>query len=228
LRKKGVDIFQEFGDSTLIASALLLLFFASIGLLKCLRVPESARTKGTVFGTLVFLWVSVAGFVIINIHVVDRYVELAPLPKEVTTVAQQTFGRTGEPAHAKPVVAVKKVETAEHLSTGFPFLPALTVIWFLIFLMQTSLPLRSTKVAVDIAYSVLLVFVFLLAVDIVNDYYPLKTSSPNIPKDDRELVAVMDKAIFAITAMLIGLRLMAIAGIVRRSVRRWLENNEPA
>jgi hypothetical protein len=234
LGKKGVDLFQEFGDFTLFASALLFLFFASIGLLKCLRVPESARTKGTVFGTLLFLWISVAGFFVVNIHVLDRYGELAPFPKEVTTIALQTFGRTGEPIHAKAGKAgfaePKKLDNADHHGpwAGFPFLPALTAIWFLIFLMQTSLPLRSTKIAVDVAYSVLLVFVFLLAVDIVNDYYPLKYPSPNIPKDDRELVYVMDKAIFAITAMLIGLRLMAIAGIARRSVRRWLENNEPA
>ena len=233
LGKKSVDLFQEINDFTLFASALLLLFFATIGLLKCLRVPESARTTGTVFGTLVFLWVSVAAFIVVNIDVLHKYVELAPLPKEVTRVALQSFGRTGELDHPKPVKVAanaKKSEPADQIGpwAGFPFLPALTAAWFLVFLMQTSLPLQSSKLAVDIAYSALLIVVFLLGVDIVNDFYPLKNSSPNIPKGDVELVYVIDKAIFAVTAMLIGLRLMAIAGIVRRSIRRWLDNNEPA
>jgi len=234
LGKKGIDLFQEIGDFTLFASALLLLFFASIGLLKCLRVPQSARTKGTVFGTLLFLWISVVGFIVVNINVLHRYVELAPLPKEVSRVALQSFGRTGELEHPKPGKAggadAKKLEHADQAGpwAGFPFLPALAATWFLVFLMQTSIPLQSSKLAVDIAYSALLVIVFLLGIDVVNNYYPLKYPSPNIPKDDRELVYVIDKAIFAVTAMLIALRLMAIAGIVRRSVRRWLENNEPA
>jgi hypothetical protein len=180
-----------------------------------------------VFGTLLFLWLSVAGFMVVNIEILRKYVELAPIPKEVTHVAQLTFGRAGEPAAHPRVFKPDRVEQV-NLWTGFPFLPAMTVVWFLVFLMQTSIPLRSSKLAVDIAYSALLVVVFLLGIDVVNDYYPLKTSSPNIPKEDRELVYVIDKAIFTVTALLIALRLMGIAGIVRRSIRRWLDNNESA
>jgi hypothetical protein len=202
LEVKGLSLFAELQIFAWLVGAALSFVFCAIGLIKCLRVPNAARTNGIVGGTLFFGLLCAVGILITSVadlRKLDLF-DVPDLPSEVLMFGERSL----------------------------PYLALLTISWFAIFMAQSAQPLRSSKVLTDIAFSVLLLVLLRVGVIITDYYYPLTLSAPKLPKDKLDELSVTDAAVWAILTALTALRIASIAGVVRRAIRRWMEDNENA
>lgn len=205
---KNINLFQELETGTWLVSGVFFFLFGLIGLLKCLRVPATARTRGVVFGTLLMTLLCLAGF------------------------AAQTFTETTKGA-PKPtlrdvLVDLPQVpkEISVHVDRSIMLLAFLTLTWFVIFLAQASQPLGASKVLAEIALSAFLIIVVLIGIRVVNDYYPLNLTSPKITKEKEDEAVVIEAALYGIVWLLVAYSLMSVSGVVRRAVNLWMEDNK--
>jgi len=197
LEIKKANLLQELEIFTKVGSGVLLFLFAMIGLLKCIRVPASARTRGLVSGTFLFALISFAGFLISCRPDINRLFEIPELPADVVSYTKQYF----------------------------IYFPVLTIIWFVLFLGQSGAVLRSGKVLTDAAYSVLLIVLFHIGTNVADNYYPLTSASRKMKEEMEVQVFVTQAGIFTLLTVLIALRLMSLSGVVRGVIRRWKEEN---
>jgi hypothetical protein len=169
-----------------------------IGLLKCLRVPDSARTHGVVGGTILLTLLSFAGFAVTSLPLLRELFEMPQIPKEVYVYTERTI----------------------------VYLALLCLVWFIVFLAQASQPLGSGKVLGETALSAFLIVAVVLGVKIVNDYYPLNSTSPKWNREKADETHVVETALYGIIWLLIAYSLMSVAGAVRRAINRWMEDNQ--
>jgi len=197
LEIKKINLFVELEIFTEVGSGVLLFFFGMIGLLKCMRIPDTAGTRGLVSGTFLLALLSFVGFLIICLPDLRRLFEIPELPIEVVApVTEYRF-----------------------------YLPALVIVWYVLFLGQTGAVLRSGKVLTDAAFSALLIVVVVVGTRIGDNYYPL-TMASNKATDEKMLETyLIETGIFALVTALIAFRLMTLSGVVRKVIWRWKEEN---
>lgn len=198
LGKNGINLFQEIEVATLIGAPVIAFLFCLIGMMKCTSVPNRVHTRGLVGGALLLALITLAGFLILHYHRLSPFVDLPQIPR-----------------------------LARDLANRFVIYVAITAAaWFLLFLGQATRPLPTNKVLTDVAYSALLVLLFFVGVHIADEFYPLSHLSPKFDKEDYVQVYTIEKAVGAILAALIILRMISIAGVVRKSIRLWQQDNQ--
>ncbi len=196
---KGVNLFQELETGTWLASGVFLFLFGLMGLLKCLGVPATARTRGVVAGTLLLTILCLAGYAVHTLPMLrDIFADLPHVPREVSV----------------------------HAERSIVLLAFLTLTWFVIFLAQASQPLGTSKVLAEAALSAFLIIVVLIGIRVVNDYYPLNVNSPKITKEKADEAVVVEAALYGNISLLMAYSLMSVSGVVRRAVNLWMEDNK--
>ena len=194
----SLKMWEEIAFGYLFVIPILVYLFVLFGRASLLRVPESARTRGTASGLLLLTFVSFAAFA--------TYACSLALPK---------LADTSLPREARDISW-----------TVFIYFGLLTEAWFLIYLGQIGVPLRSTRTLRDTALSLLMLVVVVVGVLIANDYYPLLTSSPKVKLDEILNTRMIEAGVFLVIAFVLVFRITAVTSIIRRAINRWMEDNK--
>ena len=181
---------------------LLAFLCALIGLLKCAKVPELARTRGVAGGTLFLTFIAFVAFVAwtgwLLLPVFGQQQLLNPLPPETQYISW----------------------------TVLVFFGPTAIGWLGVFLGQAGFALNSTRALRDVALSMLATVVLIAGVLIGNQFYPLLLSSPKMNWDEVVNTYMIQSGVYMLISMVVALRMMSIMGIIRRAVKRFREANQ--
>ncbi len=194
---KAPTLWKEIEYAYLFVIPVLVYLFLFIGRASVLRVPESARTRGTANGLVLLTFISFAAFA-----------------TYACTIMLPPLADTTLPPEVKPIAW-----------TVFIYFGLLTEAWYLIFLGQAGVPLRSTRTLRDTALSLLMLVVLIAGVLIANDYYPLLVNSPKLKLDEILNTRMIEAGVYLMVAFVFIFRVTAITGIIRRAINRWMEEN---
>jgi hypothetical protein len=175
---------------------------ALIGLLKCTKVPELARTRGVAGGTLFLTFIVFLAFVawtgMLLLPVFGQQHLLNPVPPETQYISW----------------------------TVLVFFGPLAIGWLGVFLGQAGYALNSTRALRDVALSVLAAVVLIAGVLIGNQFYPLLLSSPNFNVDEVVNTYTIQSGVYMLISMVVALRMISVMGIIRSAVKRFHEANQ--
>lgn len=186
----------EYGYIFVIPAVVYLLVL--MGRMSLLRVPESARTRGTASGLILLTLISFAALATYACSTLLPKVAGTDLPRDAGAIAWLVLIYFG----------------------------LLTEAWYLLCLGQMGVPLRSTRTLRDTALSLLMLVVLIVGVLIANRYYPLLTSSPKLKSDEVLNTRMLEAGVYLVVAFVFVFRVTAITGIIRRAISRWMEENK--
>jgi predicted Zn finger-like uncharacterized protein len=195
---KSLTMWQEIGYGYLFVIPVLVYLIIFMGRLSLLRVPESARTRGTATGLVLLTFITLAAFATYACTVILPNVADTSLPSEAKSISWLVFIYFG----------------------------LLTEVWYLLCLGQIGVPLRSTRTLRDTALSLLMLVVLIVGVLIANDYYPLLVTSPKIKTEELLNTRMLEAGVYLVVAFVVVFRVTAVTGIIRRAISRWMEEHK--
>lgn len=198
LLDKSLTLWQEIGYAYLFIVPVLVYLIMFMGRLRLLNVPESARTRGTATGLVLLTFVSLAAFAAYACSVILPNVANQSLPSEVKSISW----------------------------TVFIYFGLLTEAWYLIYLGQMGVPLRSTRTLRDTALSLFMLVVLIVGVLIANDYYPLLVTSPKINPEEILNTRMLEAGVYLVVTFVVVFRVTAVTGIIRRAINRWMDEHK--
>jgi hypothetical protein len=195
---KSLTLWKEIEYGYLYVVPVLVYLIMFMGRARLLNVPESARSRGTATGLVLLTFISLAALATYACTVILPAVAVQTLPSEVKSISW----------------------------TVFIYFGLLTEAWYLIYLGQMGVPLRSTRTLRDAALSLLMLVVLIVGVLIANDYFPLLVTSPKLKVDEILKTRVIEAAVYLVVTFVVVFRLTAVTGIIRRAINRWMEEHK--
>jgi hypothetical protein len=195
---KGMSLWQELEVAYvgIFALATLVMLLGQVGIT---RVPESARTRGLAGGTAFLTFMAFAAAAIYGVAEYGHRLGGPDLPRvvgEVSWIALLAFG-------------------------------LLSFMWIFLFAGQAGVPLRANRVLPEIGMSILLIALLVAAAKITDKFYAIfVTPEQAKATDDGMRAFLIEQALYLVVGILMVFRSISILGIVRRGVRRWLEEHK--
>ena len=194
----GLSLWTEIEYASTLVVGMLAFLLVLIGRLGCTSIPDSARTRGMASGTLFLTFVAFGAFATYAAKILSPVFSGPILPHDAAKISW----------------------------TVFVFIGLLAEGWFLLYLAQAGIPLGNTRVLREIAMSVLLLVTVIAGVLIANDFFALSMKSPKFTKDRDVEINLIQSGVYLMVSVLFIFRFTAIAGMIRKSIARWMEENE--
>jgi hypothetical protein len=196
--KFNLNLWKELEVLYLFALPVLAYLVLLVGRAGCMRVPESAKARGLAGGTFFLTWLAFGSFATYSASFLMPIFDVGSLPRETRPAAW----------------------------TAMIYLGLLAEAWYVLFLGQAGMALHSKRVLREIALSVLLLVVIIAGVLIADSFYPLLMTSSKVNEDHAVETYVIQCGVYLVIAVIFVFRLISITGVVRRAIKRWMEDHK--